>query len=92
MMASDEHKRNIREMYVGMVSNWTQDEIVNHIIYWRDKSDGLTAEVERDRTVKHLRLRITALSKKLTATRKAAIEFMRGRAFDDLVRKKQAGA
>lgn len=76
------------EMYRKLVAEWPDEKIVEHILYWRAKSDGITLEVAKDKEVQHLRRKIRALQNKVKATRHAAIEFMRGRAFDDMVAKK----
>lgn len=75
----------IRQMYQSLVAKWTDDQIVDHILYWRAKSDEAMLKTHTDRHIEHLRRRIMALTKLRLATRNAAIEFRRGREFDRLV-------
>ena len=75
-----------KKMYHDLVASWTQEQVVEHIMYWREKSDGLTKEVEADKLVKHLRRRIQALTRKLRTVREAAVNYKRCRDFSALVR------
>ena len=73
---------NIREMYRRMLPKETIEQHIDHLMYWRAKSEGLRVEAEADKQVKHWRARCAGLSKKLSAVRSAAVEFMKSRRFD----------
>lgn len=89
LLGSREAPANEVEMYQKLIARYSPDQLLDMIIYWRAKWNGINAEVERDKKVIHLRKRIHSLTRKLKATREAAIEFKRGRAFDAIVNSKE---
>lgn len=78
------------QMYERLVAGWTDEEIIEHILYWRGKSDkerGVDWGIaRRDRLVKHQKGMVEAARTKLFNVRKAAKQFMQGQRFDLLTK------
>ena len=79
-----------KSMYAQLVQGWSNEHIIDHIMFWRDKSTrGIYADwgiARRDRVCTHHRIMAKNARSKLGRVKSAAKEWMVGQNFEAVVK------